>query len=189
MKKTKHISLSLKNFHCDCCRRLLELAMETQDFELVRIQENRIEIAYSPAKTSFEDIRKFLTALGFIPIQSRELEIVETIKRAVYELIFEMNNADSIVRKSEYLVGKTGLSFPTLAKLFSKHEGCTLERYIIQKKIEKIKLMILEDEYTLSEIAYLMDYSSVHYLSNLFKKETGYTFTEYKRKFGNTSKS
>ena len=46
--------------------------------------------------------------------------------------------------------------------------------------------MILEDEYTLSEIAYLMDYSSVHYLSGLFKKETGYTVTEYKQKFGNT---
>ena len=186
MEKTKHITLSLKNFHCDCCKRLLEMAAATQDFELVRIRENRIEIAYSPAKTSYQDIYSFLTDLGFVPLQSRELELVETIKQAVHELVFEMNNADSIVRKSEYLVGKTGLSFPTLAKLFSKHENCTLERYIIRKKIEKIKLMILEDEYTLSEIAYLMDYSSVHYLSGLFKKETGYTVTEYKQKFGNT---
>ena len=40
--------------------------------------------------------------------------------------------------------------------------------------------MIDEDEYSLSEIAYMMDYSSVQYLSNQFKKITGVTVSSYK---------
>jgi len=184
MANKQQIKLTIKNFHCDCCHRLLMLAVKDHSFEVLSISENQVEVSYSPNKTSYSQLLTFFEELGFPVVQSRELQLMETIKISVKELIFEMNNADSIVQKSEYLVGKTGLSFPTLSKLFSQHEDCTLERYIITQKIEKIKNMIVEEEYTLSEISYLMDYSSVHYLSNLFKKETGYTFTEYKKKYG-----
>ncbi|MCF6243040.1 MAG: AraC family transcriptional regulator, partial [Bacteroidales bacterium] len=47
--------------------------------------------------------------------------------------------------------------------------------------IERIKELIDTDEYSLSEIAYMMDYSSVQYLSNQFKKETGMSVSEYKK--------
>ncbi|MCF8345842.1 MAG: AraC family transcriptional regulator, partial [Bacteroidales bacterium] len=63
---------------------------------------------------------------------------------------------------------------------FSDHEHKTLEKYIIQQKIERIKTLLDEDEYSLSEIAYMMDYSSVQYLSNQFRKTTGVTVTQYK---------
>ena len=39
----------------------------------------------------------------------------------------------------------------------------TLERYIILQKIERIKQLIDNNEHTLSEISYMMDYSSVQY--------------------------
>jgi len=81
------------------------------------------------------------------------------------------------------------LSFQQISKLFSKHEPITLERYIILNKIERVKELILRDEYTLSEIAYLMDYSSVQYLSNQFKKETGFSVTDYKKEGMNLKKN
>jgi YesN/AraC family two-component response regulator len=91
-----------------------------------------------------------------------------------------MNNADSIARKSDYLVEKLNISYQRMSKLFSKHEQITLERYIILNKMEKIKALIDSNDYSFSEIAYLMDYSSVQYLSNQFKKETGISFSDYK---------
>jgi len=183
MNNKQHIHLSLKNFHCDCCQRLLRLAIRDQNFELINLHENKVEIIFDASEVKINEIKIFFEELGFPPLQSKDLELLESLKIAIHELIFEMNNADSIIQKSEYLVGKTGVSLSTLSKLFSQYENSTLERYIIKQKIEKIKSMILENEYTLSEIAYLMDYSSVHYLSNLFKKETGYTFTEFKNIF------
>ena len=92
-----------------------------------------------------------------------------------------MNNTDSIMRKSEYIVEKLSLNYRYLSKLFSTYESITLERYIILNKIEKIKELIDNEEYTLSELSYMMDYSSVQHLSNQFKKETGMSVTEYKQ--------
>jgi YesN/AraC family two-component response regulator len=86
-------------------------------------------------------------------------------------------------------VEKMGISYQQISKIFSKYEPITLERYSILVKIEKVKEMIWSDEFSLSEIAYMMDYSSVQYLSNQFKKETGYSVTEYKKQGLNLRKS
>ncbi|MCK4989031.1 MAG: helix-turn-helix domain-containing protein, partial [Bacteroidales bacterium] len=60
------------------------------------------------------------------------------------------------------------------------HEHITLEKFIILNKIERIKELIDQEELTLSEIAFMMDYSSVQYLSNQFKQTTEMTVSEYK---------
>ena len=123
---------------------------------------------------------------GFEIIHSKEDRIVEEIKLAVTELIHDLNNVDSIVRKSDYIVEKLGLSYPYLSKIFSEHEHKTLEKYIILQKIERIKYLIDTDDFTLSEIAFMMDYSSVQYLSNQFKSITGMTVSQYKEDYQKT---
>jgi len=122
-------------------------------------------------------------------IESREMILVEQIKHAVIELIHHLNNVDSVVRKSDYLVEKLGYSYQHLSKTFSAHEPVTLERYIILQKIERIKQLIDNGEFTLSEIAFMMDYSSVQYLSNQFRQITGMTVSEYKASDHSAKKS
>ncbi len=107
--------------------------------------------------------------------------LVEQIKHTVIELVHYMNNVDSIVRKSEYLVEKMGRSYQTLSKIFSKTESITLEKYIILQKIERVKELALEDKISLSEIAWMMDYSSPHHLSNQFKIITGISLSDFKK--------
>ena len=48
-------------------------------------------------------------------------------------------------------------------------------------KIEKVKELLMYDELTLSQIAYQLNYSSVAYLSNQFKRETGFTTSFFKQ--------
>ena len=127
-------------------------------------------------------MRKLILCYGFALAHNREERIVEEIKVAVIELIHHLNNVDSIVRKSDYIVEKLGLSYQYLSKVFSEHEHQTLEKYVILQKIERIKNLIDNEEFTLSEIAYLMDYSSVQYLSNQFKTITGMTVSQYKER-------
>ena len=90
---------------------------------------------------------------------------------------------------ADYLVEKLGYSYPYLSRLFSASEPLTLEKYTILQKIERIKELILSEEYTLSEIAFMMDYSSVQYLSNQFKKITGVSVSEFKNSPGLYKKS
>jgi AraC-like DNA-binding protein len=174
-------SLHIKNMLCHCCIKLIKILFYNNRIDILTIRPGYVEIEFDDKKISLEEIDKILKDNGMEIIKSREEQIVEKIKQSVTELIHESGNINSILRKSDYLVEKLAMSYQQMSRIFSAHENITLERYIIKNKIEKIKEMIDSEEFSLSEIAYMMDYSSVQYLSNQFKKETGMTVSEYKK--------
>jgi AraC-like DNA-binding protein len=112
-------------------------------------------------------------------ISDKEKLLVEEIKQAVIDLVHN-STYNAMVRNSDYLVERFSMSYPYISTLFSKHESTTLEKFTIHLKIEKVKELIEYGELTLSEIAYIMGYSSVQYLSTQFKSVTGISVTEYK---------
>ncbi len=187
-KMVQRETLYIKNMLCSCCFKLIENEFNNAGIKVLNIQTGSVEIEYDNEKYSIDSIEKILQNLGMGLLKTREQQIVSQIKQAVIELIHYSNNINSILRKSDYLVEKLNMSYQQLSKIFSKHENLTLEKYIIRNKIERIKELIDSDEYSLSEIAYMMDYSSVQYLSNQFKKETGFSVSEYK-KFEKRNKS
>jgi AraC family transcriptional regulator len=165
---------------CQCCLRVIKEQLEKAGVEVNEISLGRAVISYDPEGITLGHINAILEDLGTGLAETREDRLVEEIKVAVIELIHQMNNVDSIVRKSDYLVEKTGLSYDYLSRIFSSREHLTLERFIILHKIERIKELIDQEELTLSEIAFLMDYSSVQYLSTQFRHITGMTLSDYK---------
>jgi len=163
-----------------CCVILIGERLEKAGIKVEEISLGRATVSFDEERIGRDDIRKVLKELGTDLVEDREKQLVEKIKLAVTELIHHMNNVDSVVRKSDYLVEKLGLTYAYLSRIFSSHEDITLERYIILNKIERIKELIDQDEFTLSEIAYMMDYSSVQYLSTQFRNITGMTVSEYR---------
>jgi len=153
--------------------------MEKIGVEVCRIELGKMTLAYHPDKTNPDIIKETLTKSGFPLIESKEKILVEQIKTAVIEMVqYSLNN--NITRNSDYLVDKLGYSYQHLSSLFSKHEHITMEKYIILNKIEKVKELISQEELSLSEIAFMLGYSSVQYLSTQFKQITGMSVTEYK---------
>jgi len=159
---------------------LIREKFEAAGLQVLDISLGKVRIRYREDQVTKEQIKQLLKENGFDLLVDKEDKIVTLVKVAVVELVHHLNNVNSIVRKSDYLVEKLGLSYQYLSKIFSEHENITLEKYIILQKIERIKHLLDEDEYSLSEIAYMMDYSSVQYLSNQFKKYTGITVSQYK---------
>lgn len=172
--------LYIKNMVCSCCKVFLKEKFEDLGLIVKEISLGKVRIIQPLPRVSQEAISGMLAHYGFDLVHHREDRIVEEIKVAVVELVHHLNNVDSIVRKSDYIVEKLGLSYQYLSKVFSEHEEHTLEKYVILQKIERIKHLIDSEEFTLSEIAYMMDYSSVQYLSNQFKSITGITVSRYK---------
>lgn len=170
----------LKNMLSNCCKILLAERLLGKGIDIVEIKLG--ELTVNLKNDEDEPLIESITGeLGFQIIQNRDDVLVEEIKKAVIELIHDLNNVNSIVRKSDYLVEKLGMSYQQLSKTFSNHEPVTLEKYIILQKIEKIKELIDNNEYTLSEISYMMDYSSIQHLSAQFRQITGLTPSEYKK--------
>ncbi|MCK5137420.1 MAG: helix-turn-helix domain-containing protein [Bacteroidales bacterium] len=182
-------TIYIKNMVCFCCIQLIRERLDRAGIEVEEISPGKATISYDEQAISNDDIRRVLNDIGTDIIEGRDKILVEQIKQAIIELIHLMNNMDSIIRKSDYLVEKTGLSYAYLSRIFSSQEHITLEKYIILNKIERIKELIDQDEFTLSEIAFMMDYSSVQYLSNQFKQITGMTVSDYKDSDRSSKKS
>ena len=82
---------------------------------------------------------------------------------------------------SDFLSEKLHYDYTYLANLFSEVHGSTIEQFIILHKIERVKELIVYDEFNLTEIAWKMHYSSVAHLSNQFKKVTGLSPSHFKQ--------
>lgn len=173
--------LNIKNMVCNCCIRVLKEDFEKAGVVVQRIRLGETVICYDPEKINFNTIEKIIKNNGFELITDKEKLLVEQIKLAVIELIHYYNNANSLIRNSDYLIEKLGYTYQYLSSIFSKHENITLEKYIILQKIEKVKELLDFENYTLSEISFMMGYSSVQYLSNQFKLITNVSVSDYKK--------
>ena len=171
----------IRNMMCSSCVRVVKEDLTRLGITVLEVKLGEASIIYDHKKISKSQIDEALQELGMGLIQNKDEILVEQIKQTIIELVHYMNNVDSIVRKSEYLVEKMGKSYQTLSKLFSKVEPITLEKYIILQKIERVKELAMEDKISLSEIAWMMDYSSPHHLSNQFKIITGISLSDFKK--------
>lgn len=105
--------------------------------------------------------------------------LVEKIINVVVEMVHYTDELPK-VKFSCLLEEKLGKSYHKLAEIFSKTKGVTIEHFIKIHKIERAKELIIYDELNLTEISYLMHYSSVAHLSTQFKHVTGFTPTQFK---------
>lgn len=169
----------LKHMSCSCCIRLVESVLTQAGVKPVHVVLGRVSWDRDPQKTDRKRVEQLLADAGFEVVQDKEEQLVAEIRKAVIELVHH-TTYNAMVRNSDFLVGKFNRTYSYLSSLFSKHAGITLEKYIILLKVEKVKELIEYDELTLSEIAFMMGYSSVQYLSTQFKNNTGISVTAYK---------
>jgi len=162
----------------DCCLKLLLSELRQLPIKVVNARLGEVTLSLEPG---FEEdtLLSLFSSLGFRVIEDREQVLVEDIKRVVVELVHH-TTYNAMVRNSDFLVSRFNKSYQHLSTVFSRNEKITLEKYIILQRIEKVKELIQNGELSLSEIAFMMGYSSVQYLSTQFKQVTGYSVTEYK---------
>lgn len=171
----------LRNMLSKSCVKLVELFFEKVDgITIHRIRLGEVELQRDKEKINDAELRKMFIDLGFSPVYDENEALVENIKIAAIELIHYANNMSSLIRNSDYISDRVQVPYERLSKIFSSVTGMTLEKYIILLKIERAKELIQNSDFTLSEISYMLGYSSVQYLSNQFRKTTGYTVSQFK---------
>lgn len=121
-----------------------------------------------------------LQQLGFELLDDKRKKIIEQIKTLIIQSV-HYNKEQSAKNYSTYISQNLHHDYSYLSKLFSETEGITIEQYVINQKIEKVKELLVYDEKSLSEIAFETGYSSVAHLSAQFKKVTGQTPSVFKQ--------
>lgn len=172
---------------CSRCKMVVKAEIEKAGFQPVSVELGEIELKGELTKPQLLQLNASLKALGFEMIDNKKSQTIEKIKNLIVTLVHHSNH-DIKTNLSSFITSQIHQDYNYLSNLFSEVEGTTIEKYFIAQRIEKVKELIVYDELSLSEIADQLGYSSVAYLSNQFKKVTGFTpsyfksLKEYKRK-------
>ncbi len=148
------------------------------DFSTIALGEIEINEDLNSERLKF--INDQIKPSGFEIVENQKSILVQKIKDAIIEMV-HMDSQSLNLKSSVYLSEKLNLSYGYLSNLFSEVTYSSIENYIIMQKIERAKQLIIINELSLTEIAFLRNYSSVSHLSMQFKNTTGITPSAFQR--------
>lgn len=161
------------------CKLVVKEALESLGLHYVILELGIVEIMQDLTENQRNQLYDLLLKSGLELMDDKKSVLIEKIKNIIIELIHYSDELPK-VNYSDYISEKMGMDYTHLSKLFSEVRGITIEHFIIAHKIERVKELLLYDELNLTQISYIMNYSSVSHLSKQFKKVTGLTPTFFK---------
>ncbi|MDP4118098.1 MAG: AraC family transcriptional regulator [Bacillota bacterium] len=98
-------------------------------------------------------------------------EIVEVMRTYIFEPLSVKDIAE-----------KCGMSESNLKKIFSRYSICSVHKYFLKMKVFKA-IELLNDNYNVAEISERLCFNNQNYFGVVFKKETGYSPLNYRKKY------
>lgn len=179
--------LTVKNMVCDRCIKVVKDELIKNNIMFSNVELGKIHFEIDLSTNELNILKTILEKEGFEIVEEVDLKIVNQIKTLIIENIFHGRHKLFNQNYSTFLALNLKIEYGQLSRVFSEFEGRTIENYIIQQKIERVKELISYNELTISQISYDLNYSSPQHLSRQFKQITGITTTQYKN-LGNRGK-
>lgn len=180
--------LYIKNMVCERCKMAVKDLLQKHGIAALSIELGEVSLGSELSTEQKQALAQDLLKLGFELIDDKKSRLILQIKSLIIELV-HLYNARLGNNLSDYLSDKLHLDYNYLSSLFSELENISIEKYFIAQKIERVKELMIYDELSLSQIADLLHYSSVAYLSNQFKRTTGFSPRQFKKLKGSKRKA
>lgn len=174
------MKLYIKNMVCIRCKMVVKAELEKLGLHYTSVELGEADIVEDISAEQQDQFKLALLKSGLELMDDKKSILIQKIKNVIVELI-HYSEEPLTVNFSDYLSQKLNHNYTYLANLFSEVQGTTIEKFIISHKIERVKEHLVYNELNLTEIAYLMHYSSVAHLSAQFKKVTGLTPSHFKQ--------
>jgi len=171
--------LHIKNMVSNRCKIIVKTELDRLVIQHGKIELGEVEIYSILGYERYECLATALMETGLELIFDKKELLIEKIKH----IIINMVHYEPYLKKSknsEYISSRANLDYTYLANIFSEEMGVTIEHFIISHKIERAKELIIANELNLTEISYLLNYSSVAHLSHQFKQVTGLTPSSFR---------
>jgi len=151
--------------------------------EINKPGENTYEFVEALVTRILIELNRIATA----PIQTENLS---TLNIQTQNELF--NQIDAFLRRNLYKnISRKNLSevfhiSPShLARIFHNTSGMTISNRLLQLKIDRAKQLLLESSLPISEISLQVGYTNFSHFSQIFRKITGVTPSNYRRTQGN----
>ncbi len=172
--------LHIKNMVCNRCIKVIKDEFEKIGLDIEHIELGLVGLTLDIDEDTHLKVKNLLEENGFELIDDKKGQVIDRIKTLVIKNIHHQKEIPDVNNFSDFLAAELGYDYSYLSKLFSSVAGITIEKYIINQKLERVKELLIYDQLSLKEIAFQLGYSSVQYLSNQFKKNTGLTPSQFR---------
>jgi len=165
---------------CIRCKMVVKDELTKLGLHYTSVELGEADIVETLSSEQQDQFKDALVRSGLELMDDKKSVLIQKIKNVIVELI-HYTDEPLAVNFSVFLSKKLDYDYTYLANLFSEVQGITIEKFIITHKIERVKELLVYNELNLTEIAFLMHYSSVAHLSAQFKKITGLTPSHFKQ--------
>ncbi len=162
------------------CKMLVSETLKQLGLNYFMVDLGQIKVLECITDHQLEQLKCELLKSGLELMDDKRAIVIEKIKNVIIDMVHHTDELPK-VKFSVFLSEELDYDYTYLANLFSQTEGITIQQFILNHKIERIKELILYNELSLSEISHRLNYSSAAALSNQFKKITGLTPSFYKQ--------
>lgn len=163
----------IRGMVCDRCVSVIKSGITNLGFPVERVSLGKITMINPLRDDGIAMIREFLDANGFELVSTRQTKMISHVKALISEILSQNAEHGHRVKFSVMLSESLNMNYDSISETFSTSEGITLEHYIINKRIEKVKELLVYTEASMTEIAHQLGFSSVNHLSRQFKEVTG----------------
>jgi AraC family transcriptional regulator len=170
----------IKGMVCERCISVIKEGINALGHQVNAISLGKLILDSAPDQAGLDRIEKFLVKNGFEMISKRQQRIVNQVKEIISGVFGENIKYNSKLNFSSLLSESLHMNYDSISELFTQLEGTTLEQYIISRRLEKVKELLVYTEFTLTEIAYITGFSSINHLSRQFKEHTGLSPSHFK---------
>lgn len=162
------------------CKTILQEQLDLLGMEYTIHGVGEVEFKRAPSLIEKQELAHNLDLYGIEIMDDQQIALVQRIKDTITEWVHDGENPKRY-NFSTFLSEKLDYSYTYLSSIFSETTYSSIENFIILKKIDYAKSLIINSEFTLTEIAFKLNYSSVAHLSAQFKKTTGLTPSSFQK--------
>lgn len=170
--------LHIKNMVCRRCVMTVEDICHNLGIRDAKVSLGEVQFNTAPDEETLKKFYERLRKVGFEPIKSNEMVVLEKVKVLVRN--YARNASAKSVNLSSFIEDSIHIDFRYVSRLFSSLEGRTIQKYLMLQRVEYVKELLLDDDMTLAAIADAAGFSSVAHLSASFKKTIGITISDFK---------
>ncbi|WP_143762603.1 MULTISPECIES: helix-turn-helix domain-containing protein [unclassified Cohnella] len=138
--------------------------------------------------SAYEEAERRLAAhTGIAPSPATRLTELPNIERLKSELRETIRYIEEHYQEDislQEIAASIPMSESNFSRLFKKQTGVSFVEYLTQLRMEKAKELLLRPDEKVYEIALAVGYQDSRYFSQIFRKYTGDTPSEYRSRFG-----
>ncbi|WP_373229296.1 response regulator [Cohnella sp.] len=169
--------------------RMLRILLEKFPHTSLTEFETKVQEARGANRSALHEYRKWLNDLCEIGCRNIDQERASESQKIIYRSVEYIHSNLHMDLTLEHCARQANLSWGYYSNLFKKVMGKTFQQFVTQAKIERAKSMLIDDR-QVQDIAQQLGYEHRRYFSEVFKKHTGLTPTEFKEvSLGKSSKS